>query len=155
MTDKQTLTDRITRKACDVKSLDVGEFLPQKPSFVLVGRLIDYDEETTSVRTSLKVTDDTAFVENGRFQCAGIAEHIAQSCAARKGFMDWLNGEPVKTGVVGEVKQMKVYYLPRVGDELFTDITPRSEFMGVLLAAAKVRDSVMNLIAECLIKVVV
>ncbi len=139
----------------DITSLDVREFLPQQPPFVLVDRLMAYDEETTAVKTYLKVKDETAFVEEGRFQCAGLVEHIAQSCAARIGYYDWLHENPIKIGVIGEVKEMKVYYLPKTGDELYTVITPQSEVMGVLLATAVVKDSMMNLIARCSIKIAV
>lgn len=139
-------------KTDDITTLDVRQFLPQQPPFVLIDKLLEYDAETTAVKTALKVKADTPFVENGAMVAAGLVEHIAQSCAARVGYYDWLHDIPVTIGVIGEVKQMKIYYSPRVGDEIFTVVTPKTEVMGVLLASAVVKDAMQNLIAMCNIK---
>lgn len=139
----------------DITKLDVTQFLPQRPPFVLVDRLLHYDGQTTSVKTHFRVAENTPFVDGGRLQAAGIMEHIAQSCAARIGYYDWLHDNDIKIGVIGEVKNMKIYYLPKAGDELVTSITPKSEIMGVLLATAVVKDPMMNLIATCSIKIAI
>lgn len=140
-------------KTDDITTLDVRQFLPQQPPFVLIDKLLEYDAETTAVKTALKVKADMPFVENGAMAAAGLVEHIAQSCAARVGYYDWLHDIPVTIGVIGEVKQMKIYYSPRVGDEIFTVVTPKTEVMGVLLASAVVKDAMQNLIAICSIKI--
>lgn len=139
----------------DITKLDVTQFLPQRPPFVLVDKLLQYDEATTAVKTHYRIPHDAPFVEGERFQTAGIMEHIAQSCATRIGYYDWLHENEIKIGVIGEVKDMKVYYHPKAGDELITVITPKSEIMGVLLATAVVKDPMMNLIATCTIKIAI
>lgn len=137
----------------DITLLDIRQFLPQQPPFILIDKLLHFDYKTTSVLTRLRITPSTPFVEESHFSAAGITENVAQSCAARVGFYDWLYDRPIRIGVIGEVKSLKIYYLPKTGDELLTLITPKAEALGILLAEAVVKDSTQNLIASCSMKI--
>lgn len=143
------------KKIEDISQLDILLFLPQRPPFVLVDRIVDFNYDTTATTTSLKLKADTTFVQNNQFQPAGIVENIAQTCAARIGFYDWLFDRPVRIGMIGEVKNMRISTLPVVGDELITTIVARSEVGGITLATAVVKDQLSNLIAQCEIKIAI
>ena len=139
----------------DITTLDILTILPHRRPFLLIDNLVHYDPQTTQVRTSFQITEDSPFVQGGCLQAAGIMENIAQSCAARIGFYDWLNELPVKPGVIGAVKDLEIKSFPRVGQTITTYITPKAEAMGVLLAEATVKTSEGSVIAECSIKVAV
>ena len=66
--------------------IDIHELLPQREPFVMVGRLVYFDNEKTVVQTEVK--EDNIFVENGVFTVSGIIENIAQTCAARIGYVN-------------------------------------------------------------------
>jgi predicted hotdog family 3-hydroxylacyl-ACP dehydratase len=59
---------------------NVLNLIPQKPPFVMIGRLLHWDEKLT--RTSFLVNDDNVFVEDGEFREPGLIENIAQTAAA-------------------------------------------------------------------------
>ena len=143
------------RKIDDITTLDILTILPHRRPFVLIDRLEAYDETSTSVTTSYTIPQDGVFVENNIFKAEGIMENIAQSCAARIGFFDWLHELPVKPGVIGSVKGLSIISFPKAGEKIFTYITPKAEALGVLLAEAKVKTESGEIIAECNIKVAV
>lgn len=139
----------------DITTLDILAILPHRRPFVLIDRLESYDESTTSVTTSYRIPEDGVFVEDNIFKAEGLMENIAQSCAARIGFYDWLHELPVKPGVIGSVKGLSIASFPKVGEKIFTQITPKAEALGVLLASAQVKTESGTLVAECQIKVAV
>ena len=143
------------RSSVDISTIDVLEFLPQRPPFVLIDKLISYSAQTTQVKTQFYIKEGGTFVDGGFFQPAGIMENIAQSCAARIGYCDWLFARPVKIGVIGAIKSMEVLELPKVGDTIITSITPKSEALGVLLAEAVVENQAGVVVAKCAIKIAV
>ena len=139
----------------DITTLDILVILPHRRPFVLIDRLESYDEATTAVTTSYTVPKDGVFVEDGIFRAEGIMENIAQSCAARIGFYDWLHELPVKPGVIGSVKGLSISCFPKAGERIFTHIIPKAEAMGVLLASAVVKTESGAVVAESQIKVAV
>jgi len=143
------------RKIDDISSLDVCEILPHRKPFLLIDKLLCYDEETTAVKTSFTVREGGVFVSDGCLQAPGLMENIAQSCAARIGFYDWLHELSVKPGVIGSVKNLVIHTLPEVGQEIITSVKPQAEAMGILLAAATITDKDGRIIAEGTIKVAV
>ena len=67
-------------------SIDIHELLPQQKPFVMVGRLIHFDERTTETETEIKA--DNIFVDDGLFSASGLIENIAQTCAVRIGYVN-------------------------------------------------------------------
>ena len=70
----------------DLEQIDIHELLPQREPFVMVDKLVYFDEKTTT--TSFLVREDNLFVENGRLNACALAENIAQTCAARLGYVN-------------------------------------------------------------------
>src|SRR5690349_15285664 len=103
------------------QQIDILSLIPQRPPFVMVGALIHYDEKVT--RTSFTIREDNILVENGRFTEPGLVENIAQTAAARAGYISISENMPVQVGYIGSVKDLKIYDLPIVNDELETEIT--------------------------------
>ena len=143
------------RKIEDISALDIEIILPHRNPFLLIDKLIYYNSDTLAVKTSFLVKREGVFVSGDTLSAAGLLENIAQSCAAKIGFFDWLNELPVKPGVIGSVKNLKIHTYPKIGQLLITEITPVTEVLGVMLANAVVRSESGYSIAEATIKVAV
>lgn len=117
-------------------SVDISEIIPQRPPFVMVDRITDFSEE--KVTTELLVKPDNIFVEDGKLLPAGMVENIAQTCAARIGYIAWLKGLPIQIGLIGAVKTFNLVAQPQANDTLVTTITVIGEAFGMLLVEAEV-----------------
>jgi len=133
------------------ETIDILELLPQKPPFVMVDAMTHFDEVITS--TCLKVTADNIFVENDEFTDCGVIENIAQTCAARMGYIKkYLCSDGVKIGFLGSIKDFCFEELPKVGDELKTTVEVLSEVFSIILVNAKVETG-GRIIASCEMKI--
>ena len=84
-----------------IEDIALKELIPQRPPFVMIDRLVSSDK-VYSV-TELEVRSDNLFVDNGRMSASGLVENIAQTCAARIGYINLNSGETVKIGVSGDL----------------------------------------------------
>ena len=135
----------------EFEKIEILELLPQRKPFIAVDRMLHFDKIMTI--TSLKIVQDSLFVENGLFTEAGVMENIAQTCAARMGYINKnLQSGSVKIGFIGSVKNLVIEELPRVGDELKTTIEVVSEIFTITLVNAKV-EVADKLIASCEMKI--
>ena len=116
--------------------IDILTLIPQRPPFVMVDRLLHYDPVHTV--TSFTVPSVGLFVEQGRLTPPGIAENIAQTCAARMGYINYLAGEAVRLGVIGAIRNMRFLHLPLIGSVLTTRITLLQEVFQMTLVDAEV-----------------
>lgn len=121
----------------EFEKTDVHTLLPQQEPFVMIDRLVHYDPVRTV--TSLEVRADNIFVDNGHLSVAGINENIAQTCAARMGYISRSSGERVKIGVIGAITNFSVSRTPLTGEVLTTTIDVVQEVFQVTLVHATVR----------------
>lgn len=124
--------------------------IPQRPPIVMVDSFFGIEENCSY--SGLTVTSDNIFCEAGKLQEPGIIEHIAQSAAARIGFIYTRQGAQVPLGFIGSVDKLKIYNLPEVGIKLFTEITVVQEVFDITLVSAQVKAG-EELIAECRMKI--
>ncbi|MFA6085017.1 3-hydroxyacyl-ACP dehydratase [Mucilaginibacter sp.] len=129
---------------------DITSLIPQKHPFVMVGKLLLVDETIT--RSSFVIKSDNIMVKNGFFQEAGLMENIAQTAALRAGYLAHTENKPVENGYIGSVKNFEVYGLPKIDDELLTEINIEDKVFNVTVLTGKVwlNDT---LIASCEMKV--
>ena len=121
----------------EFKEIEIKELLPQRHPFVMLDSLTHFDEVITC--TCMKIAKDNIFVENGFFTESGIIENIAQTCAARMGYINkYLHSDKVKIGFIGSIKDLIIHKLPNVGEELKTTIEVVSEVFAITLVKAKV-----------------
>lgn len=122
----------------DLEQIDIHELLPQREPFVMVDKLVYFDEKNTT--TNFLVREDNLFVENGRLNACALAENIAQTCAARLGYVNkYILKRGIQIGFIGAVKDMKVIDTPVVGDVLTTTIHVLEQIMGLTLVTAVIR----------------
>ena len=133
------------------EQINTSALLPQQHPFIMVDTLVHFDETTT--RTHLQVREDNIFVENRTFTESGIIENIAQTCAARMGYINkYIYSDKVKIGFIGSIKNLVINELPKVGDELTTTAEVVSEVFAITLVKAKVEIG-DKLIASCEMKI--
>lgn len=109
----------------------VGTLIPQKFPFVMVDKLLSFSEN--EVVAGLTVSNENIFFSEGKFQEAGLIEHMAQSVALFTGYQFYLKNEPAPTGYIGSIKSIEIAELPKLGAEIETTVNVLHEFMGVTL----------------------
>lgn len=123
--------------------------IPQKPPFVMVGKLLFTDEMST--RGSFTIEPDNVFVKNNVFQEAGLMENIAQTAALRAGYVAQTENKPVAVGYIGAVGNFEIFDLPKAGDEIETEIRVENQIFDVTVLLGKVWHN-ENLLAQCEMK---
>ena len=121
----------------EFESVDVHRLLPQQEPFVMIDRLVHYDPVRTV--TTLQVRPDNIFADEGYLSVAGLNENIAQTCAARMGYISFSSGDRVKIGVIGAITNFSVSRTPLVGEVLTTTIDVVQEVFQVTLVHATVQ----------------
>ena len=99
------------------------------------------DISSVNVLTSSRFTvrDNNLFFSEGRLLASGLIENIAQTCAARIGYINRLSNEVIKLGFIGAVRNLKIYKTPLAGDTIYTTITVKEEVFQMTLVDAVVK----------------
>lgn len=136
-----------------VRQIDIHELLPQQEPFVMIGMLTHFDEKYTITETTIPA--DNIFVEQERFSPSGLIENIAQTCAARIGYVNkYILLKGIQIGFIGAIRSLEIYSLPKAGDTITTKVEVIEEVFGMTLAHAEI---VCNgkTIVSCEIKIAV
>lgn len=121
----------------DLEKIDILELIPQRPPFVMIDRLVYFDEVLT--KTRFQVREDNIFVEDGRMTPSGLIENIAQTCAARMGYINcYIYKKEVKLGFIGAIKDLQILRRPLVGEELITSVEVTEEVFQMTLVKAEI-----------------
>ena len=132
-------------------AVDILDILPQHPPFVMVDKLLFCDKETT--KTAFTVREDNIFVENGCLSASGLIENIAQTCAARIGYINkYIRNETVKIGFIGAIRNQDIIRQPIVGETLVTQIEAIEEVFQMTLVNASVNID-NEMITSCEMKI--
>ena len=121
-----------------LETIDVQTLLPQRPPFIMIDRLIHFDEVVTT--TQLEVRSDNLFIEDGVLNNCALVENIAQTCAARMGYINqYIYKEHVRLGFIGSIKNLQVLRSVREGEILTTSIEVVQEVLQLTLVNATVK----------------
>ena len=135
----------------NTEDIQILELIPQRPPFLLIDKLVDF-EPVVSV-TSFEVKPDCILARDGVLSEAGLMENIAQSCAARIGYVNkFQKNECVKLGIIGAVKDFKVMKMPPVGSTLRTTVEVLNEVFDITLINATVQVE-GETVASCQMKI--
>ena len=135
----------------NIRQYEIEELIPQRRPFVMVDHLKDCGEKTANSVFEIK-RDNLFCNEEGEFSEAGLVENIAQTCAARIGYMALENGDEVRIGVIGAVNNMKIERKPKVGELLETRIEVEEEVFNLTLVSAEISCN-GETIATCRMKI--
>ena len=130
----------------DLRKIDIHELLPQQEPFVMIGTLTHFDRTLTVTET--EVTADNIFVEEGCFSASGLMENIAQTCAARIGYVNkYILKKGIQLGFIGAVRNFEIKALPKVGDIITTRVDVKEEVFGMTLAEATITSNGQTLVS--------
>ena len=102
-----------------LRNIDIHELLPQQEPFVMVSRLVHFD---------------------GHLNASGMIENIAQTCAARIGYVNkYILKKAVQIGFIGAIRNLEVIGLPAVGQQIKTTVDVIEEVFGMTLATAVIK----------------
>ena len=103
----------------------------------MIGVLTYFDEVRTVTETTIR--PDNLFVDEGRFSASGLIENIAQTCAARIGFVNkYIRQQGIQLGFIGAIRNLEVRRLPRVGQTITTTVDVIEDIFGMTLAEATI-----------------
>lgn len=131
---------------------DVLAFIPQRPPFVMVDELVAADDHTGTTR--FKVPADHIFVVDGLLTEPALVENMAQTAAARIGYICSEKNEPVPVGFIAAVQHLQVMALPEVGQLLETQIAIKNQVFDFTVIAGEVK-CYGNVLAQCEMKIFV
>ena len=120
-----------------LETIDVLDLLPQRPPFIMIDRLVFSDEVVTT--TKFLVRSDNIFMEGDVLNACALVENIAQTCAARMGYINYVNHEKVRIGFIGSIRNLNILRPVRLGELLTTSIEVKEEVMQLTLVEASVR----------------
>ena len=115
--------------------IDIRGILPQREPFLFVDRLLHYDDGETV--TAFTVPEGHLLVEDGKLTTSGVLENMAQSSAARIGYLS--KYIPVRVGYIGAIRKFRLHRQPAVGETLETKILLREDVFGISLVDAVVQ----------------
>jgi predicted hotdog family 3-hydroxylacyl-ACP dehydratase len=131
-------------------SVPVETLIPHRKPMCLIDRLIEFKDQGGTVEAS--VPFDHALVDgDGRLDTLAVAEMIAQSYAAVKGYDDRRTGEPVKQGFLVGIRKIQFLSAVFAGDLLRINVKTVGSIAGFAVVAGTVRRH-QELLAEGEIK---
>lgn len=113
---------------------DILELIPQRPPIVMVDKFLGIEDNVS--RTEFSISEDNIFVDNGEFSECGLIEHIAQSAAARVGYVFKSKDMPIPIGYIGSVNDFNLVENPSVGDTISTTVEILQEVFNITLIKA-------------------
>jgi 3-hydroxymyristoyl/3-hydroxydecanoyl-(acyl carrier protein) dehydratase len=123
----------------NLSSQKIIHLIPQRPPFVFVDKIIDFNYKTYDCITSFHATDQCLLIEDNRLTEAGLLENIAQTCALQIGFVNkYILKKNIQIGFIGAVKNIKMNTFATLGDILETSIKIVTEFADMKIALCKV-----------------
>ncbi|ANH82908.1 3-hydroxyacyl-ACP dehydratase [Niabella ginsenosidivorans] len=125
---------------------DILPYIPQRPPFVMVQTLEHCDADGASTR--FQIPDDHLFISEGVFKEPGLIENIAQTAAARIGYICSQENRPVPIGFIGAVQQLRIDRLPAVGEVLNTTISVKNQIFNATIVNGTVAVA-DTIIASC------
>lgn len=94
----------------------------------------------TDTVTKLTVQQDNIFVdENGYFSEAGLIENIAQTAAAGTGYKASMEHTPPTVGFIGQIKDLAVCALPKVGETITTVVETKAQVFNAMIVQGIVK----------------
>ena len=129
---------------------EVLKLIPQRAPMVMLHGLVSCGEKTTE--SVLKVEAGNIFLERGHLAAPGLVENIAQTAAARVGYICQKENIPVPIGYIGVVKNLEVFFLPELGSEIQTEVTITHQVFDVTVIQGTITNK-GKIAAKCEMKI--
>jgi predicted hotdog family 3-hydroxylacyl-ACP dehydratase len=129
---------------------DILSLIPQRPPFVMVDALAECNE--TAAKTNFLVKEGNLFLNKGILGEPALIENIAQTAAARIGYICRQKNEPVPVGFIGAVQQLEIFSQPMAGDRLETTIEIKNQVFNATIITGNIYSSGKQ-VATCEMKI--
>ncbi|WP_456439638.1 ABC transporter permease [Psychroserpens sp.] len=115
----------------DLDKIDISNFLPHRPPFLLLDKILILNDEEVSA--SFRIKEDNLFVENNYFGEMGLVENAAQTCSSIVGKSyfddDDIDGKGAKLiGFISAIKKITAFSCPKVGSTIISNAKLTSRF---------------------------
>ena len=114
--------------------MNILDLIPQRAPIVMVDKFLGIEDGVS--HTEFNVQNDNIMVENGVLSECGLIEHIAQSAAARVGYIFKSESKDIPIGYIGSVNKFSIDTLPPVGSVINTEVKVLQEVGGISLIEA-------------------
>ena len=129
---------------------DILSLIPHRPPFVMIDKLLMINEKgATSI---FKISEKNLFLSDGFLAEAALIENIAQTAAARIGYISLNEDKPAPVGYLAAVQNFEVFNLPQLHDEITTEIFIENVIFSVVIINGKIICNKKN-IASCNMKI--
>jgi predicted hotdog family 3-hydroxylacyl-ACP dehydratase len=132
---------------------EILKLIPQQTPMVMVDKLVSCcDGKTVS---DFMVDEENIFCENGVFTEPGLIENIAQTAAAGVGYQIFsahAKDAKIPIGYIGAIKNLKIHFLPPVGQEIQTEVQVEHQVMNATIITGKILSG-NKLAVECEMKI--
>ena len=102
---------------------DIRNLIPQREPMIMVDRLLVADEKTG--RSQFLVRPDNIFVQRGFLSASGLIENMAQTAAARIGY-------------IGAIQNLEILELPKINGLIETEISIKNQIFDITIVTATV-----------------
>ena len=126
--------------------------IPQMHPIIMVDQLIYSDELIT--RSNFLIAENNIFVESGEFKEAGLIENIAQTAAARVGYIAKKESKAIPIGYIGSIKNLIFFSLPNVNELLETEVKIVNQIFNVAIINGTVTCK-NQLLVSCEMKIII
>lgn len=133
-----------------IQGEEILRLIPQRQPIVMVDRFFGIKNHNSY--TGFTIKEDNIFLYRDHFSEPGLIEHVAQSVAARNGYICQQKMIPVPIGFIGSVDKMYIYALPSINDELLTEVKIIQQVDVITLIGATVKSG-DKIITECRMKI--
>jgi predicted hotdog family 3-hydroxylacyl-ACP dehydratase len=128
----------------------ITAYIPQRTPIVMISGILEVKDNIT--RTGLQIAADNLFVEDGVLKSPGLLENMAQTAAARVGYVARQENTPVPIGFIGAVKDFEVFEFPLAGSFIETTTEIQSQVFNATMVAARVTLN-GKVMAQCELKI--
>jgi predicted hotdog family 3-hydroxylacyl-ACP dehydratase len=115
---------------------DIKNLIPQREPMIMIDGLLFADELTC--RSQFFVRRENIFVENGALNVSGMIENMAQTAAARMGYICQQENRPVPLGYIGAIQNLEILDLPKINEEIETEISIKNQIFDTTIVAATI-----------------
>lgn len=129
---------------------NILELIPQRFPMVMIDSLEACDEKKAVSR--LTIRKDNLFLNRHGFTTAGMMETIAQTAAARTGYL--LTAQPgssdkkIPVGVIGSIKNFRMFFQPPIGSRILTTVSIEHEVLQATVIKGKIELN-GEIVADC------
>lgn len=129
----------------------ISELIPQRDPIIMVDKITHSDDNLTV--TSFKIREDNIFCSQGFLQESGLIENIAQTAAARAGYIRKEKELETIVGYIGGIKNLRINALPEDDAEIVTTVKVTNTVFNVTIVKGEVRNKNGFVFAECEMKI--